>query len=403
MKILVNDFAGHPFQIQLSRALASAGHTVSHTYFAANNTPKGATEASGVNLTITGVAIGRQFEKHSLVSRRAADISYGKGVGDRIRKFHPDVVISANTPLDAQRLLLAATREVGGKFAFWLQDLLSVGMEFVLRKKKVPFAAMAGSFYRRIERRLLRESDAIVCISPSFCGTLDEWEISPEKVFVIPNWAPLEEVLPMARSTAWSGENGIADKFCFMYSGTLGMKHKPELLLELARHFQSREDVVTVVIADGAGADWLKQNRGHVREGCLKILPFQPYERLREVLASSDVLITLLDHDCGAFAVPSKTLAYLCAARPLLVAAPENNLAAEIVRGAGAGEAVAPTVPDVIAAATRLLEDERMRQACAKNARSYAERTFEIDRIVCRFVEVFEFALQAPREVVAAG
>jgi colanic acid biosynthesis glycosyl transferase WcaI len=41
MRILVNDYAGHPFELQLSRALARRGHTVPHTYFAAFQTPKG--------------------------------------------------------------------------------------------------------------------------------------------------------------------------------------------------------------------------------------------------------------------------------------------------------------------------------------------------------------------------
>ena len=44
MRILVNDYAGHPFQLQLSRSLARDGHTVLHTYFGAYQTPKGRTD-----------------------------------------------------------------------------------------------------------------------------------------------------------------------------------------------------------------------------------------------------------------------------------------------------------------------------------------------------------------------
>ncbi|RMF52223.1 MAG: glycosyltransferase WbuB, partial [Bacteroidetes bacterium] len=32
MRILVHDYAGHPFQVQLSRALARRGHDVLHAY-----------------------------------------------------------------------------------------------------------------------------------------------------------------------------------------------------------------------------------------------------------------------------------------------------------------------------------------------------------------------------------
>jgi glycosyltransferase involved in cell wall biosynthesis len=179
-----------------------------------------------------------------------------------------------------------------------------------------------------------------------------------------------------------------------MYSGTLGMKHNPELLLHLAMHFQERKDVVTVVIAQGVGADWLRKNAHQIRPGALVLLPFQPYERLSEVLASSDVLITLLDQDCGAFAVPSKILAYLCAGRPLLVSAPECNLAVRIVQRAMAGEVVTANAPkSLIAAAERMLESESLRSNYAANARRYAESTFQIGEITQRFLDVVYFAL----------
>ena len=397
MRILVNDFCGHPFQIQLSRELARAGHTVLHTFFSANNTPKGSTsvlEHDPPNFAIEGLKIAGKFKKHSVMSRVFSDLAYGNVASARVRQFKPDVVLSSNMPLDAQRLLLRAVRDVNARLVFWLQDLLSVGIEFALRRKRVPFAGCVGLFYRRLEQRLLRASDAVVCIAPEFHRVMEKWRIGSPKTFVIENWAPLNEVTPRSRNTAWAKEQGLAGKFCFMYSGTLGMKHSPELLLQLARHFQAREEVVTAVIAEGPGADWLRRNAHRVRPGALVLLPFQPYDRLSEVLASSDVLITLLDRDGGAFAVPSKTLAYLCAGRPQLVSAPECNLAARIVQRAVAGESVTPDRPQsLIEAAERMLQSEPLRQRYAANARSYAENTFQIEEVTQRFLEVFHFAL----------
>ena len=42
MRILINDHAGHPFQVQLSRKLAERGHKVLHTYCASVQQPRGA-------------------------------------------------------------------------------------------------------------------------------------------------------------------------------------------------------------------------------------------------------------------------------------------------------------------------------------------------------------------------
>jgi colanic acid biosynthesis glycosyl transferase WcaI len=402
MRILVNDYAGHPFELQLSRELARRGHTVLHTYFAAFQTPKGSIH-DGCNeqgrLAIQGIIIDTEFSPHSALSRRSADRAYGQKLSQEVIRFQPDVVISANTPLDAQRLLMKTTQQQGAKFIFWMQDLLSMAIEFVLQKKGVPFSALVGKLYSRLEQRLLRESDAIVCIAPEFRQSLRKWGIPEERMFVIENWAPLEEISPLPRQTAFSQQHDLDGTFCFMYSGTLGMKHKPELLLQLAQHFGDRSDVMTVVIAQGAGADWLRDNQSKAPANSLMILPFQPYDRHAEILASSDVLITLLDSDCGAFSVPSKLLAYMCAERPLLLAAPAENLASRIVLRADAGVATSANAADFLEGANQLFSDRQRLPKYSENARAYAEKNFSIDSICDEFLNVIAYAFDGRREV----
>ena len=394
MRILVNDYAGHPFQLQLSRALARDGHTVLHTYFGGHQAPKGRTDVDAElssHLAIEAVSISGTFKQHSAMSRWKTDREYGAAICRRIEELKPDIVISANTPLDAQKQILAQTHKVGGAFVFWLQDVLSVAMQFVLRKKGIPFADLAGRIYSRLERRLLQRSDAVVCIAPEFLVQLRRWNVDEGKVSVIENWSPLDEIVPGDRDTAWADEQGLQGRLRMIYSGTLGMKHRPELLLELARAFEGRDDMAIVVVAQGAGADWLKKQP---QPANLRVLPFQPYERHAEVLASADVLITLLDDDCGSFSVPSKTLAYMCAGRASLVAAPRDNLTSRIIARTGAGIATVPTAPDFLAGATRLLDDARLRAECGARARAHAQSAFAIDMIRDRFTAAFETALR---------
>lgn len=399
MRIMVNDYAGHPFQVQLSRALARAGHQVLHTYFAKNNTPKGSVERrrdDPSNFRVEPVSIAGEFKKHALVARWLADGAVGRALEERLRRFGPDMVLSANMPLDGQRVLLNAAHSFQARFVVWLQDILSVGIEFALRKKRVPGAGLIGWHYARLERKLLRESDAIVCIAPEFRRLLNSWNIDSAKTFLIENWAPLDEVRPMPRNNPWAQAAGIAGKFCLLYSGTLGMKHRPDLLLALAKHFRGRPDVAVMVVAQGAGAEWL---RARVVEAgpSLVLLPFQPYERLAEVLGAAHVLITILDAECGAFAVPSKSLAYLCAGRAQLVVAPRNNLASATIERAAAGEIIFDGNPDTfLRAASRMLEDACTLQQYGANARAYAERTFNIDRITQQFLEIFAYCRQQP-------
>jgi colanic acid biosynthesis glycosyl transferase WcaI len=393
MRILINDFCGHAFPLEMSRELARRGHTVLHVYFADNlSTPKGHTQVSQNDpegLMIEGLHIARAFAKHSLLTRRQADIEYGRVTASRVEMFRPDVVLSGNMPLDAQSILQRAAHRYNARFVFWLQDVYCLAARFVLQRKARVLAWAGEAYFKRLERKLLKESDAVICISDGFAETIRAWGIDGPNVHVIGNWAPLDEVRPRTKQNPWAVEHGLADDFCFVYSGTLGMKHRPELLLGLAKHLEASRSGKLVVVAGGAGADWLAANSKNVDPSVLKLLPFQPYERVAEVMGSADVLITLLDSDAGSFAVPSKTLSYLCAGRALIVAAPETNEAARIAQRAEAGIVISPDCPDrFLEAAERFLKNRKLCADCGMNGREFAERTFAIDTIADRFLSV---------------
>ena len=395
MRIFVNDFCGHPFQLELSRELAHRGHHVCHVYFADNHsTPKGSTErkaGDSGSLDIEGLHITSEFSKYSLLTRRQADREYGAAAACCMKRFHPDLVISANMPLDGQRILQEASREENAKFVFWLQDVYSVAIRFVLDKKAPLLAPLGQAYYQHLEKTLLQNSDAIVCIAPGFEKVLSKWKIPATKLYVISNWAPLQEIVQTPKDNEWAREHGVANRFCFLYSGTLGMKHRPELLLELGKFLQTRDDACLIVIAGGAGADWLASKASELRPGAITLLPFQPYDRLSEVMGSADVLITLLDSAAGEFAVPSKVLSYLCAGRALIVGAPKANEAAKTVERANAGLVISPDCPsDILRTAKHLVENPSACSEYGRNAREFAEKTFAIESITDRFLAVFD-------------
>jgi colanic acid biosynthesis glycosyl transferase WcaI len=393
MRIFVNDFCGHSFPMTLSRDLARKGHVVCHVFFADNkSTPKGLSRQEGdpATLTIEGLHIRRKFSKLSILTRRQADLEYGHVVASRMYEFRPDVVLSANMPLDGQRILQRAAHRIDARFVFWLQDIYSVAVRFVLERKAKFLAGIGSAYFEQLEIKLMRKSDGIVCIAPGFADLLAKWGIPASKFTVIENWAPLDEISPASKNNPWACEHGVADKFCFMYSGTLGMKHCPELLLELAKHLEGSKAARLIVIAAGAGADWLGENARGISPEVLTLLPFQPYEMLSDVMASADVMITLLDSDAGSFAVPSKSLSYLCAGRPQIVAAPASNQAARVVERATAGLVVSSDDRrEIVKAAEFLLADPSLCSRYGRNARQYAERAFAMNEISDRFLSLF--------------
>jgi colanic acid biosynthesis glycosyl transferase WcaI len=393
MRILVNDHAGHPLHVQLSRALARMGHEVLHTYTAELQAPRGALsqrDGDPPNLSICGIVLAKPFDRYGLAGRFAQERELGRALQIQIRKFRPDVVVSANTPLAAQALLLSAARQLGAGFLFWLQDFLGMAIKSSLKTKLPLVGNVIGDYFIRLEQSLLVQSDAVVAITEDFVPILAQAGVSGEKTHVIHNWGPFEEIPHHGKSNPWSQRHGLDNMFCFLYSGTLGMKHNPSRLVDLARIFQGRKNVRVAVITEGLGTDYLRSQKETLRLDNLLLLPFQPFEELPMALAAGDVLVALLEPNAGVFAVPSKVATYLCARRPLLLAVPAENLAARTVDRSGAGIVVSPTdIGDFLQAAEKLAGDIALRKALAENGYRYAKMEFDIQKIASRFDDIF--------------
>ena len=392
MRFLIHDYAGHPFQIQLSRELARRGHTVLHAFAGELQTPRGeltrrADDAPGFSVQEVAMDADYAKYKYSFRRRRSMEMAYGRRLGALITEWRPDAVLSANTPTETQQPALAATKRLGARFLLWHQDFYSIAVDKLVRKKIPVLGALIGKYYRWMERRQLQASDHIVAITQDFVPIMErEFGVPAEKVSVIPNWAPLETLPALEKDNEWSRAQDLHAAFVFLYTGTLGMKHNPDLLLQLALQCREHPQARVVVISEGMGADWL---RGRAKE-CgltnLVLLPYQPFSVLPQVLAAGDVLLAVLEEDAGVFSVPSKVLTYLCAARPLLLAVPAVNLAARIIEEEKAGLTVPPSgTAEFLAAAARLMREPDTCREMAARARAYAGANFTIGTIGDRF------------------
>ena len=407
MRIAVCDYSGHPFQVQLSRELARRGHDVLHLHFAEFQTPKGSLTiqpGDPASFAVEGISLGVPFAKDKFLKRRSQEISVGKRFAARLDAFAPDVVIASNLPLDALLRVARKSRASGRRFIYWQQDIWSIAIARILTQRYGLLGALVGSHYHEIERKAMSISDHVVVISEDFCPVLDgDFGIDLRKVVVVENWAPLNEISAREKNNGWSRAQSLADKQVVLYTGTLGMKHDPQQILATAELLRSRANTAVVVTSEGPAADWLKENADMRGLSALRVLPFQPYAVYPDVLASADVLISILEADAGRYSVPSKVLSYLCACRPIVLSAPEENLSFRIVSQAKAGMAIPAGNHSAFTDAVRaLLENPEGRIAAGQNGRAYAEKMFDIVRIGNIFEKLCQPGVLASHPAVAA-
>jgi len=399
MRITVHDYSGHPFQVQLSRELARRGHSVLHEYSTQYVTGHGnltVADTDPSTLRIEGVAAERPIKKYDPIARMRFELSYARAWRARLEHDPADVVVACNVPLFALASVRRHLARTGRRWVFWHQDIYSLGVAAEIdRKLPAAVAAPLRRWAYRLERKQVDTADRVVAIGDAFVDHYRGWGLDTSHVDVIPNWAPLDELVPGRRDNAWTREQQLpSDPVRLLYAGTLGRKHNPLLLLDMLDAARARGvDATLVVCSEGVGADELAAAAGSRPD--VRILGYQPAERFAQVLAGADVMVALLEPDAAAFSVPSKVLSYLSAGRPTIALVPDDNPAAADVCDAG-GFVAAPTPAGAAAAAEWLYrtagEGPDAFAILGRRARQLAEQKFDIEAITDRFEQILSAA-----------
>lgn len=388
MRILLHDYSGHPFQVELSRELSRRGHEVTHSFCPGWQSGKGRLEAEpGETLAFDPVGPHDPIDKSNFVKRLWVELVVGWQLLRQVRRTRAEVAMLSNAQVPTLVVFAVGMALLRRPWVLWHQDVYAVAIRSFAGGGKLGrgFRVVAAAF-TVAERWVSHRSSAIVAIADSLVDVHREWGTA-EKVTVIPNWAPVDEIVPVERKNDWAVEHQLDDAFTLLYSGTLGLKHNPALLVQLARGVIDAGTPVRLVVVNTGPATEVLAAEAERLEVPLTLLPFQPYERLPEVLGTGDVLVVLLEQDAGAFSVPSKTLSYLCAGRPVLGLMPAENLAAALIEKVD-GLVLAPREESVAEAAAwvhELAGDHDRRDELGLAARSLAESEFALPGIADRF------------------
>ncbi|GGW44136.1 hypothetical protein GCM10010503_21090 [Streptomyces lucensis JCM 4490] len=389
MRILVHDYSGHPFQAQLSRELARRGHDVVHSTCTAYVSGKGNLAGGTPGLRFVTIGDGVSLRKEAYFRRLGQETRLGLQLARQVRREKPDVALLSNLPIPVLVVAAAVLGRLRVPWVLWHQDVTAVALKSFAAADVAKSMGVAAKVFEAGEKWSARRAAAVVVIADSFVRVHEQWGTAG-KVTVIPNWAPLDEIVPLPRANAWSAQHGLDDVRTVLYSGTLGLKHNPVLLVSLAERLRERGVRVRLVVVNDGPAVPVLREAAAARGVDLVLLPFQPYERLPEVLGTGDVLVVLLGPDAGQFSVPSKTLSYLCAGRPVLGLMPAENLAARLLHRAGS--AVFPPEESALDGAAawvrEVLSDPGHAERLGKESRALAEREFALEGCASRFEDI---------------
>jgi glycosyltransferase involved in cell wall biosynthesis len=329
------------------------------------------------------------------IARRTADYGtfYASAALRLATRERPDVVVAMSTP-PLVATLGAAMRTTGARFVYWVQDVYpELAVEFgVLRAGTAATRALDIA-----ARVMLGRADAVVAIGEAMARRLVAKGARADRVHVIPNWADGASVFPVAhRENRFRQEHELNGRTVFLYSGNMGRGHDIETLLAAAK---TAPDATFLFVGDGAKRKAVEKA---ARESpWIRLLPYQPRERLAESLSAGDVHLVAQDANTLGLIEPSKLYGILAAGRPVLYVGPAQSEVARTIEREGVGAVVPNGDVAAATAALRVLLDYA--PALGVRARTAFEAAYDRRRRTAEFAAVLDglVAERAPGETRA--
>ncbi len=295
--------------------------------------------------------------------------------------------------------------------AAWMVRLLR-GTPFVYDVQDIwPESAVASGLLRngwlvsgmsRLERFVYRRAAHVLVLTEDARSNLIGKGVPREKVSVVPQWAE-EDLFIGGDPEAAAGirkEFGWGKRFVVLFAGNIGLVQGLETVVRAAGELSGDPSVRIVLVGDGSDKTRLEQVARKIQAGPnLQFVDRQPFERMPAFMAAADALLVhLKSSTLNGFVIPSKTFAYMAAARPILMAV--SGAGAKLIEQAGAGVVVAPEQPQQLAAAIRSLASQPIaaREAMGQRGRAYLLEHQSKAKVMKRYFEVLERAARVGRE-----
>lgn len=384
MRIVVLDYSGHIPQADLARSLAKLGHNVRHMYCSDYISGRGAVEREAtdpIDLEFLNISIKNDFNRYNPLERLKHELTIAKEFWSKIREFNPDSTFFSNVPLFAMSRLAKKMKNNNRPYLFWWQDVYSIAIGEAFRKFGI-LAWPIRKYLISLEKNILRDAKAVVAISSNFEHVYRNWKLDIRKFSLYPNWTPVN-MFPNREPSAANPNRKIA-----VYAGTLGMKHRPELLLHLADNSEFKKlGGVVVVVSQGQGRDFLQKSE-NIRENIV-LKNFLTIPELGRLFAEASVLLAVLEPEASKYSVPSKIMSYLSAGKPIVASIDPMNASAKILLENNAGIVVPPDalITNFSKAVIEIISNPSLQILMSKSSAQYANKNFDGAKAAAHFLQ----------------
>lgn len=324
----------------------------------------------------------------SLLGRFRESFSHGRWCARYIRGNHDeiDLIYNDSWHLFGVYQVAKAACQYGIPYITPVQDVYPESLT-----SKMPNV----SFLKWLTMLLLRPIDYFVLShaikiqtnSEKMANYLSESRnLSRERFVVVRNW---QDEKPFIENAQAKNDRKNSTFFTFMYLGNIGQLAGIETLLE-AFSMINNESTRLVIAGSGPAKDNLQKIARHY--SCHIEFWDVPAGKVPEMQAMADVLLLPVRKGFAKFSVPSKLVAYMLSAKPIIACVDADSDSAECIEKSGAGWVVKPEDPLSLSETMQSVccESSDVLKAKGKRGFEFAIKEFSKDtncRLLCKVFE----------------
>ncbi|MFJ5717797.1 glycosyltransferase family 4 protein [Neobacillus sp. NPDC093127] len=375
---------GATIYTDLAEALHEAGHeiTVAVSEQAKNKKHTEMNKERGFDVLriITGNYYDVGFIEKGLTTLKIP-ILMKKGIEKYLSNREFDFILFESPPVTNAGLVAWAKKKFNCPSYLMLKDIFP--------QNAVDLGIIKGNgifhrYFKSKEKRLLQTADYIGCMSSAnkqYVLDHNSW-LNPEKVEIFPNTKKLTnrispEGFPMRKRF------GISEESCvFLFGGNMGRPQYIDLFCEVIEECKNEKDMYFLFIGRGTDRYKLEQSIKENNINNAQVIENLPRNEYEQITMECDVGLIVLDPRFTIPNYPSRILAYMEYAKPVIAATDSVTDLKEMIAEANCGKWVwSGDVKEFIIKAKEMAKSEKLSEF-GLNGRKYLERKFNVKRSV---------------------
>jgi glycosyltransferase involved in cell wall biosynthesis len=324
-----------------------------------------------------GIIAAPTYRRKSYLSRVLSWIYYSGYVLFRCLRLHKDSLLILVFPPFVGMIGYLFKRLRGQRYVVFVYDITPDAM---IVHGPLKESGLITRLWRRMNRLVWENAEAVITLSDQMAGNLerrfDVRKTHAGKVIVIPNWADVDWIRPMAKDkNEFAKKYMQVDKLTVMYSGNLGQSHDIKTILAAAKRLKENDAIHFMIIGEGAKKNLVDEAKREDGLDNLTVLAFQPEDTVPALLSTGDLAVISLDKGFEGLMVPSKIYSAMAAGSALIGLCDKNSEVARIIGRHQCGVVVNPGDIDAMTAAILdLLDDKAKLNQFRANSRDAAEK-----------------------------